>query len=226
MAFLYLCSTAGLVSSGPICSVCYGQVWALYRQSELPWCYLIIQDRKHFSDVLQRYRVWRCIISWLRKLKKKQKPSNNQILAYHMTFNEAEAYIHKRVITPIMRSWDVPLPHRTQQILTCLVCAENRWEPRSDVDPRLWWTSYRFISIHKHFAIPGGAARPSVLRLCLRMAGHWLCVKEEKTKHKNTEQNGKLWGKWKDRRLKIPLHHQHYKFSLPLWILAWNQLLN
>lgn len=86
------------------------------------------------------------------------------------------------------------LVQATQQILTCWVSKENGTEPPSDVDLRHWWASCCFISIHKHFSIPGRAAQLSVLRLCLREG--WtvlICEAEDKTRTQRRMVVERLW---------------------------------
>lgn len=101
-----------------------------------------------------------------------------------MPVNGGASYIAKHLITASHAVGTcLCLTEATWQIPTRLAAAENRWDPCSGVDPKRRWMSRSFISIHKHFPIPGRAAQLSVLSLCLRVAGRQLCMKEKKAKH-------------------------------------------
>lgn len=120
----------------------------------------------------------------LTKICPQKKPTNQVILD--------SIHCSRRTLKQLITSLVMCLHHTqdTQQILACSVCTENRWEPCSDVDLK----RCSFIGIHKHISIPRRSAWLSVLRLCLRMAGHRLNVQEARIKNTNTQRGE--WKRW------------------------------
>lgn len=124
--------------------------WQLRGHSELSWFYLTIWV--HF---------WRCPPS----IRSETLHSLHSQGKSHFCLMSNTRQLYKNSSSLYVQSWHDFASQRPTTDPGMFAREESQGR---------WWTSSWFISIHKHFAVPEGAAR-----LCVRTAGRWSCVKEE-----------------------------------------------